>query len=188
MKQKINSSKSILSFLCIVLIVAMALTMTSCGKDGDISSNTENISSIASEISSTFITEIPSDEMVNSVVSYESIVLDEAIFEGTASNPISLGVGETKFKFVMVADNGVERHFIVNTNAKTVGEALLATGVIEGDYGDYGLYVKKVCGIAADYNVTKTYWAFYVNGEYATAGIDKTDIVPNATYMFKVEK
>ena len=163
MKQKINSSKSILSFLCIVLIVAMALTMTACSNGGDASSNTENISN-------------------------ESIVLDEAIHEGTASNPILLGVGETKFQFVMVTDNGTERYFDVSTNAKTVGDALLATGVIEGEDSEYGLYVKKVCGITADYNENKTYWAFYVNGEYATTGVDKTEIVPNATYMFKVEK
>ena len=31
------------------------------------------------------------------------------------------------------------------------------------------------------------YWAFYVNGEYASAGVDATDITEGATYAFKVE-
>ena len=49
-------------------------------------------------------------------------------------------------------------------------------------------YVKKVNGITADYDADQTYWAFYVNGEYATAGVDSTTIEEGATYSFKVEK
>ena len=67
-------------------------------------------------------------------------------------------------------------------------EALLAEGLIEGENGAYGLYVKKVNGIVADYDIDKTYWAFYINGEYAMSGVDTTEIVEGATYSFKVEK
>ena len=67
-------------------------------------------------------------------------------------------------------------------------DALLEEGLIEGEDGAYGLYVKKVNGILADYEVNQTYWAFYINGEYAMSGVDATDIVEGATYSFKVEK
>ena len=77
---------------------------------------------------------------------------------------------------------------IVKTDAVTVGEALLENGLIAGEDGDYGLYVKTVCGITADYDVDKTYWAFYINGEYAMSGVDKTDIADGAVYEFKIEK
>ena len=70
----------------------------------------------------------------------------------------------------------------------TVGDALLDLGLIEGDEGDFGLYVKKVCGIEAVYEKDKTYWAFYVNGEYAMSGVDTTDVEAGAEYAFKVEK
>ena len=52
----------------------------------------------------------------------------------------------------------------------------------------FSLYVKKVNGITADYDVDQTYWAFYINGEYGMTGVDATDIEAGATYTFKVEK
>ena len=67
--------------------------------------------------------------------------------------------------------------FTVNTEKETVGEALLEHKLISGEQGDFGLYIKKVNGILADYDVDKSYWAFYINGEYATSGVDTTPIV-----------
>ena len=49
-------------------------------------------------------------------------------------------------------------------------------------------YVKEVNGIIADYDVDGTYWAFYIDGEYASAGVDSTEITEGSIYMFKVEK
>ena len=69
-----------------------------------------------------------------------------------------------------------------------VGDALLEEGLVEGEDGAYGLYVKKVNGILADYEVNQTYWAFYINGEYAMSGVDITPVEDGATYAFKVEK
>jgi len=34
----------------------------------------------------------------------------------------------------------------------------------------------------------QTYWAFYINGEYASTGVDSTNIEEGSTYTFKVEK
>ena len=52
---------------------------------------------------------------------------------------------------------------------------------------DYGLYVKEVNGITADYDVDGTYWAFYINDEYASTGVDSTNITEGDNYSFKVE-
>ena len=92
------------------------------------------------------------------------------------------------FTFVVVDKDGKETSFTISSDKKTVGDALLAEGLIEGENGAYGLYVKKVNGITADYDTDKTYWAFYINGEYAMTGVDATEIVEGATYSFKVEK
>ena len=99
-----------------------------------------------------------------------------------------LGEGATQFTFKVVDKEGNETAFTVNTDKKTVGDALMEHGLIEGDDGDYGLYVKKVNGITADYETDGTYWAFYINGEYAMSGVDKTDVEAGAEYTFKVEK
>ncbi|MBQ2119193.1 MAG: DUF4430 domain-containing protein, partial [Clostridia bacterium] len=52
----------------------------------------------------------------------------------------------------------------------------------------YGLYVKKVNGITADYDTDKAYWAFYLNGEYASTGVDSTDIDENVKYSLVYTK
>ena len=93
----------------------------------------------------------------------------------------ALGEGKTKFLFTVVDKDGVETAFEIHTDKEIVGEALLELGLIEGEEGDFGLFVKTVNGIVADYEVDKTYWAFYVNGEYAMSGVDTTTIEENAS-------
>ena len=78
--------------------------------------------------------------------------------------------------------------FTVKTDKETVGDALLEHNLIAGDQGEYGLYVKKVNGIVADYDTDQTYWAFYVNGEYAMTGVDATEIEEGATYKLERTK
>ncbi len=78
--------------------------------------------------------------------------------------------------------------FTVKTDEKTVGAALLAVDLIAGDNSAYGLYVKKVNGITADYDTDKAYWAFYLNGEYASTGVDSTDIDESVKYSLVYTK
>ena len=53
--------------------------------------------------------------------------------------------------------------FTVNTDEKYLGDALVGHELIDGEEGQYGLYVKSVNGIVADYDVDQSYWAFYKN-------------------------
>ena len=95
---------------------------------------------------------------------------------------------EQSFTFEVVDKDGNVTTFDITTDKATVGEALLEEGLIAGEVGQYGLYVTEVNGIVADYNVDQTYWAFYVDGAYASGGVDTTDVADGATYSFKVEK
>lgn len=78
--------------------------------------------------------------------------------------------------------------FTIKTDKDTVGAALLEHGLISGEEGQYGLYVKVVNGITADYDVDKSYWAFYINGEYAMSGVDTTEITEGAKYQLVYTK
>ncbi len=100
---------------------------------------------------------------------------------------ITLGEGEIQFNFTITDLEGNETSYLIATDKTTVGEALLELGLIGGEEGAYGLYVKTVSGITLDYDTDGKYWAFYVDGEYATAGVDKTDITDGAAYAFKAE-
>ncbi len=106
----------------------------------------------------------------------------------TEESVSELGEGKNQFTFKVVDKGGNETVFCINTDKTIVGEALMDLGLIEGEEGDFGLYVKKVNGIVADYDVDQTYWAFYVNGEYAMSGVDTTEIENGAEYSFKIEK
>lgn len=106
----------------------------------------------------------------------------------TVSNVTELGEGKISFNFTVTHKSGRESEFIVNTDTDTVGEALLDVGLIAGEDGAYGLYVKTVNGETLDYDKDGMYWAFYVDGAYAQKGVDSTEIVDGATYSFKAEK
>lgn len=98
-----------------------------------------------------------------------------------------LGVGETEFIFTVTDIDGKVTKFLIHTNKKTVGEALIELNLIAGEEGPYGMYVKTVNGDTYDYDTDGKYWAFYMNGEYAASSVELTDITEGATYSFKVE-
>ena len=104
------------------------------------------------------------------------------------SPAVSMGEGETMFLFNVVDPEGKESRFEIHTDEKTVGAALLSLGLIAGEDSEYGLYVKTVNGVTVDYAADGSYWALYVDGEYAATGVDSTDITAGATYTFKAEK
>ena len=78
--------------------------------------------------------------------------------------------------------------FTIKTDKDTVGAALAEHGLISGEVGEFGLYVKVVNGITADYDVDKSYWAFYINGEYALTGVDVTEITDGEIYRLEYAK
>lgn len=75
-----------------------------------------------------------------------------------------------------------EKSFTYNTDAEKLGAFLEAENLIVGS-GD-GMF-HTVDGEKADWSVNQSYWAFYVNGEYATAGIYDTDIVDGTVYKLE---
>lgn len=162
--KKTNFARMLALFLCMVLIAATALFATGC-------KNSEK--------------ETP-DTTDGQTTEADSTVDDTTADEGEGKTV--LGEGATQFTFTVVDKDGKETVFEINTDKTTVGDALLELELISGDDGDYGLYVKTVNGITADYDTDGTYWAFYINGEYAMSGVDKTDVEAGAEYSFKVEK
>ena len=92
------------------------------------------------------------------------------------------------FTFVVTDLEGNESTFDITTSKATVGEALLDEGLIVGEDSEYGLYVTSVNGMAADWDNDQTYWAFYIDGEYAMTGVDATEVTEGATYSFVLTK
>lgn len=155
--------KALSLFLCTVLIVAMALITTGCSGNAG------------------------SETAVNMEAMQTSAGAEDA--QDAEATPVTvLGEGSKWFNFSVVDKDGNEEWFEIHTDEETVGAALLKVELITGDEGPYGLYVKTVNGIAADYDKDKVYWAFYVNDEYGTAGVDQTEIKEGESYSFRIAK
>ena len=106
----------------------------------------------------------------------------------TVKDGATIGEGSKTITVEVVDGEGKSVKFTAKTDKKTVGEALQTLQVLSGEEGPYGLYIKEVNGITADYEKDATYWGFYINGEYAVTGADMTDAVDGDSYIFKVEK
>ena len=156
---KLSNKKIVTLMLAMMLVASMVASTVGCG-----GSNQQAQNSVQN-------TEVQSTETQNE-----------------ESQVAILGEGATQFAFTVIDKEGNETAFEIHTEKEIVGEALLELEMIAGEDGAYGLYVKTVNGITADYDVDQTYWAFYVNGEYATSGVDTTAIEEGMTYTFKVEK
>ena len=74
--------------------------------------------------------------------------------------------------------------FTIHTDAENLRGALEENGLVSGDESEYGLYVKSVNGIAADYDADGCYWALYIDGSYATTGVDTTPVTDGGSYSF----
>ena len=166
--------------LCMMLIVAMAFGIVGCNtKKQDDNNQSE---AVTQETADSNQSEAETQEIAGNNQS-------EAETQETVESTLQvLGEGQIMFLFTVVDKDGNETNFEIHTDKETVGEALLDLELIDGEAGEFGLYVKTVNGITADYEVDQTYWAFYIDGEYAMSGVDTTTVEEGKTYAFKVEK
>ena len=159
-------SKKILSvLLAAILCVALLMSFTACTEESpqnpDVSTGAE--------------TTAAADE------------LDVLWQDATYTEDTTVGEGTKTFEFeVICGKNSVT--FTVNTDETNLGDALLKEGLVEGDEGQYGLYVKKVNGVMADYDVNQYYWSFTKNGEMMMTGVDGEEIEAGVHYEMTVAK
>lgn len=99
----------------------------------------------------------------------------------------ALGSGKTQVNVEVKAGNKSVT-FTVNTDKELLGDALTELKLISGDMGEYGLYVKTVNGITADYSKDNSYWGIYKNGEMLMTGIDATKIADGEHYELVYSK
>ena len=113
----------------------------------------------------------------NTDVSQEASLWDDA----TYTQDTQLGEGDKTVEVeVKAEDKSIT--FTVKTNAETLADALLEHSLIEGEDSQYGIYIKKVNGIQADYETDGYYWSLLKNGEYLMTGADTTSISSGEHY------
>ncbi len=168
MMKRTNLNKLFTCITCIVLIAAMALFTCGCTKGPSKDGNVENPKPGTSQTQGG---------------DTQSGQLDGKLEDGK-----TYGQGKTEFPLTVVHADGSEVSVTIRTDKTIVGEALQELGILAGEEGPYGLYVKTVDGETLDYDTHGMYWSFYQGGNYAMTGVDQTAIEPGVSYAIKAEK
>ncbi|HPF29570.1 MAG TPA: DUF4430 domain-containing protein [Lachnospiraceae bacterium] len=97
--------------------------------------------------------------------------------------------GSKAITITITDDQGVDTVYETKTDAEYLMDAVqeLDGITIEGEEGDYGLFIKTVNGITADYDTDGAYWSIYVNGEYGNYGIDAQPVADGDSYAIVYE-
>ena len=97
--------------------------------------------------------------------------------------------------FMLAACNAVEQENLwtdalytenqtFGSGSKTFEDALDEHKLIDGEQGPYGMYIKKVNGITADYDVDQSYWSLSQNGTPLATGASGVEIKGGEHFEF----
>lgn len=100
-----------------------------------------------------------------------AVALLGAVYLAARPSPVT---GEKSIAVTVVHADKSEKIFRYETDAEYLGSVLMEDGLVKGEQGAYGLYIKEVDGEVADFAVNGAYWALFEGEEYATTGIDAT--------------
>lgn len=88
--------------------------------------------------------------------------------EGTDAEAVTIS-------FDVVVDGEVQSSNVVETDADNLGDALQASGIVEGKETSYGLFITTVDGVTAD-EANEEWWCVTKGGESVQTGVDSTPI------------
>ena len=83
--------------------------------------------------------------------------------------------GSKEITVTVVHADQSEKDFTYNTDAEYLGEVLTEDGLIEGEQGDYGIFVHTVDGEKIDES-KQQWWCLTKDGESVMTGLDLTPI------------
>ena len=90
-------------------------------------------------------------------------------------------VEKIQFTVIVTYKDKTEKIFLFESEQGKLGDVLEKEGFLGSEGADEGMF-HTVDGQKADWNTDKSYWAFYIENEYAMKGIYDTDIVDGQTY------
>ncbi len=152
-----KTKKTLCAIFSLLVCVFMMLTLCACGD------------------------EKAADESPKSTTSSVTEASDPLWKDATYTEDVTLGEGQTSIT-VKVEAGKKSINITVNTDETTLEDALTSIDLIDGDESQFGLYIKTVNGILADYDTDGTYWAIYKGGEYLTEGANKTIIATGDSF------
>ena len=89
--------------------------------------------------------------------------------------------GAKEIKVAVVHADGSEKTFEYHTDEEYLGEVLTTEKLIEGEEGQYGLYILTVDGETADES-KQQWWCITKGGEMVNTSVDTTPIQDGAQF------
>jgi hypothetical protein len=154
-----------------MLVLLMAFSVVSCGSASKTTDSAKQTEAPQTTDAGTQ-TEAPESEKIAA----EGLWAD-ALYRSDKS----FGDGAKTIEVEVKADDKSVT-FTIKTDKENLGEALLEHKLVEGEQGAYGLYIKKVNGITADYDVDKHYWSLSKDGTALMTGADGEKIAGGEHY------
>ena len=148
-------------FMCIILAAVMALSVfTACGAPADDGTTTA--------AQDTTTSEVPAHPAIWNGATYTE---DTTVGDGAVTVTVKVTADEKTVSITL------------KTDEETLADALLAEELCEGNLDTYGLYIKYVNGIRADYMLDGGYWwNLIVDGEMSMVGTSYTTVTEGAVY------
>lgn len=115
---------------------------------------------------------LPEEKSPDNTGVWENAVYTENTTFGTGKNTLTVTV-KAEIKSI---------NFTIKTDKTVVGDALKEYKLIDGEEGPYGIYIKVVNGIEADYDKDQSYWSFEKDGEAMLTGVDSTEFKDGDRY------
>ena len=140
---KRTSKALLMAFVC-----SFALSFTACGSTDKETPNSANGSSVGGAAES-------GERSLWENALYKE---DAEIGEGRHSVSVEVKIGEKSVTLTVKSDKD------------NLADMLTENKLVEGDNGEYGLYIKKVNGVSADYDADGAYWGLNKDGEPTPVG------------------
>ena len=105
--------------------------------------------------------------------------------EATIVETKTVGTGGKTITVSVVNDKNEATHYTVKTDAEMLDRALLDNGIVEGEIGQYGLFITSAGGLVAEGN---GWWGIYVGDGMADTGASFIKVADGGSYavVYKV--
>jgi len=111
-----------------------------------------------------------------------ALILVVVLFVGCGDKQETVTGGQVTFRFEMTDKDGEVTDWSVTTTQTILSDALIEEGLIEGEEGEYGLFVKSVNGVVIEED--NAYWELFVDGESSMIGVSSVEVEQGMTYAF----
>lgn len=173
------------------LLCAVSVTLTACGKKT--APESSGSAAVASSAGGNSSSADNSSESPESAITSESSAASSAESNAPAGTDTGLWSSATYTEdteigsgahtaLITVTIDGKSVTITVRSDKDNLAEMLVETGLAEGDESEYGLYIMRVNGVLADYNVDQSYWSLLQNGVPTAVGASSITITDGDAY------